>query len=352
MILTNIGLAKFANAQVTETNVTFTQIAVGDSNGAYYNPTASMTALVHEVWRGNINAIYIDENNPNWVVCEGIIPTDVGGFMVREMGLFDDENNLLAVGKVPETYKPLLTNGSAKDLYLKAILKVSNANAVTLKIDPAVTVASRKYVDDKIQIVSTNLANVQQQLATHLDNDENPHNVTKAQVGLGNVDNVKQASKLDFDAHVLAKATDAIRPHGMGRIAGQDYEEGTFTPVIYGLTTAGTHTYNLQNGIYRKIGRSVFIAIQVRMSSKDTDMAGGVSIGGLPFVANFEAPLSIGRFDFITLDSDVNSLGALVRNASSRIEINQMKNNNGVSFLDSSKTTNGTLFALAGVYSI
>ncbi|WP_342471649.1 phage tail protein [Metasolibacillus sp. FSL H7-0170] len=170
MILTNIGLAKFANAQVTETNVTFTQIAVGDSNGAYYNPTASMTALVHEVWRGNINAIYIDENNPNWVVCEGIIPTDVGGFMVREMGLFDDENNLLAVGKVPETYKPLLTNGSAKDLYLKAILEVSNANAVTLKIDPAVTVASRKYVDDKIQIVSTNLANVQQQLATHLDN--------------------------------------------------------------------------------------------------------------------------------------------------------------------------------------
>lgn len=170
MILTNIGLAKFANAQVTETNVTFTQIAVGDSNGAYYNPTASMTALVHEVWRGNINAIYIDENNPNWIVCEGIIPTDVGGFMVREMGLFDDENNLLAVGKVPETYKPLLANGSAKDLYLKAILEVSNASAVTLKIDPAVTVASRKYVDDKIQIVSTNLANVQQQLTTHLDN--------------------------------------------------------------------------------------------------------------------------------------------------------------------------------------
>lgn len=148
-ILTDIGLAKVTNSQITNEKIDLTNMAIGDGNGVYYNPTSDMTALRREVWRGAIGAVEIDENNSNWIVIETIIPASVGGFMVREVGIFDDAENLIAIGKYPETYKPVLDEGSSKDLHIRMIIEVSNASAVTLKVDPAVIIASRKYVDDK-----------------------------------------------------------------------------------------------------------------------------------------------------------------------------------------------------------
>jgi hypothetical protein len=151
-ILTAIGKAKLANAQVQGTAVNLTQMAVGDGNGAYYEPTEAQTALVREKWRGNINRIITDQTNPNWIVIEMIIPTTEGGFTVREAGVFDDAGNMIAIGKYPETYKPTLAEGSGKDLYIRMILEVTNVSTVTLKIDPAVVLASRSYVDQEIAI--------------------------------------------------------------------------------------------------------------------------------------------------------------------------------------------------------
>lgn len=148
-ILTNIGLAAIANAQVTQSKVDFATFVVGDGNGAYYNPTSTQANLVKEVWRGPISGITIDENNANWVIVEAVIPSIAGGFNVREIGVLDSAGQLLAVGKVPETYKPVTAEGSLKDLYLRMILEVSNASVITLKVDPAVIFASKKYVDDK-----------------------------------------------------------------------------------------------------------------------------------------------------------------------------------------------------------
>ena len=151
-ILTNIGLAAIANAQVSQSQVDFVTFVVGDSNGSYYNPTTSQTSLVNEVWRGPISAISIDEKNANWVIVEAVIPATVGGFAVREIGVLDTTGQLLAVGKVPETYKPVTAEGSLKDLYLRMILEVSNASVVALKVDPTVIFASKKYVDDTVKI--------------------------------------------------------------------------------------------------------------------------------------------------------------------------------------------------------
>lgn len=148
-ILTQIGLAKFTNSQVLGGKINFTEIAVGDGNGAYYNPTANDVALRKEVWRGPIGSVNIDENNNNWLVIETVIPASVGGFTVREVGLYDETGDMIAIGKYPETYKPVIENGSSKDLFLRMIIETSNASAVTLKVDPAVIIASRKYVDDK-----------------------------------------------------------------------------------------------------------------------------------------------------------------------------------------------------------
>lgn len=168
-VLTNAGMAAFANAQVSQSKVDFSNVAVGDSNGAYYNPVATATKLANEVWRGPINSISIDETNPNWVVVEAVIPATAGGFSVREIGVFNTAGVLLAIGKVPETYKPASAQGSLKDLYLRMILEVSNASAVTLKVDPAVIFASKKYVDDKVASIAQNTT----QIIDKIGNTEN-----------------------------------------------------------------------------------------------------------------------------------------------------------------------------------
>lgn len=182
-ILTNAGLAAIANAVINQTQVNFAKLGVGDGNGAYYTPTQEATALRNQVWIGNISSVTADTTNPNWVNVETVIPGNVGGFEIRELGIFDDNNVLLAIGKLPLTYKPNFAEGSSKDLYIKAIFEVTNASAVTLKVDPSVIYASKKYVDDKVATVVSGLENVQQQLNqkmaaidtkldTHIKDDE------------------------------------------------------------------------------------------------------------------------------------------------------------------------------------
>lgn len=150
-ILTEAGRAKLANATATGAPLTLTHMAVGDGQaGAYYSPTEAQAALKNEVWRGAINHLAVDASNPNWIVAELVIPDDVGGFYVREVGLFDSAGAMIAVGKFPESYKPTLAAGSNKQLYVRMILEVANTAAVTLLVDPSVVLATRKYADDKI----------------------------------------------------------------------------------------------------------------------------------------------------------------------------------------------------------
>ena len=149
-LLTNIGKAKLANAQIMGQTVDLVEMALGDGNGSYYEPQESQTALINEVWRGNLNQITGDPNNPDWIIIDAVVPTNQGGFTIREVGIFDDEGDMIAVGKYPETYKPALSEGVGKDLYVRMILKISNVSTVTLKIDPTVVLASRAYVDSKI----------------------------------------------------------------------------------------------------------------------------------------------------------------------------------------------------------
>lgn len=146
-ILTEIGKAKLANATALGQTLQLTQIAVGDGNGSAVTPVESMTALVNQVWVGNISDLRIDANQSNWIIAESYIASDVGGFTVREVGLFDDAGDLIAVGNYPDSYKPVFTSGAAKDMLLRIIIEVSNADVVELKIDPAIILATREYVD-------------------------------------------------------------------------------------------------------------------------------------------------------------------------------------------------------------
>lgn len=125
-------------------------MAVGDGGGQYYEPTASQTNLRHEVWRGEMNTLTVAPNNPNWLIAELVLPEDVGGWYVREVGVFDDEGELIAIGKFPESYKPLLPGGCGKQVCIRLIMEVSNTTAVTLTVDPSIVLATRDYVDARL----------------------------------------------------------------------------------------------------------------------------------------------------------------------------------------------------------
>lgn len=164
-VLTNVGAAKLANATALGAQVEITQMAVGDGNGALPTPNQAQTALVHELRRAPLNTLSIDPNNANQIIAEQVIPEDVGGWWIREIGLFDKDGDMIAVANCAETYKPQLQEGSGRVQIVRMILIVSSTAAVTLKIDPSVVLATRQYVDDQIIQVK---AYVDQQLAAHV----------------------------------------------------------------------------------------------------------------------------------------------------------------------------------------
>ncbi len=192
-VLTNVGAAKLANATALGAQVEITQMAVGDGNGVLPTPNPAQTALVHELRRAPLNSLSIDPNNANQIIAEQVIPEDVGGWWIREIGLFDKDGDMIAVANCAETYKPQLQEGSGRVQVVRMILIVSSTAAVTLKIDPSVVLATRAYVDS--QIISAK-SYADDLMGTHLAN-ANPHdqypliaNALKEMADAGLVDEV------------------------------------------------------------------------------------------------------------------------------------------------------------------
>lgn len=147
-ILTHQGAAKLANATALGTTLNLTQLAIGDGNGTLPVPDAAQTRLINQTRIAPLNALSVDPENPSQIVAEQIIPENEGGYWIRELGLFDDAGVLIAVANCPETYKPQLQEGSGRTQTIRMVVVVSSTAAVTLKIDPSVVLATRKYADD------------------------------------------------------------------------------------------------------------------------------------------------------------------------------------------------------------
>ncbi|WP_226099771.1 phage tail protein [Dickeya oryzae] len=146
-ILTHIGEAKLAQAISTRKPLEITQMGVGDGGGVLQAPDATQTTLVNEKRRAAINSLSVDPDNPGQVIAEQVIPENEGGFWLREIGLYDAAGNLIAVANCPETYKPELKEGSGRIQTVRMILIVSRTDAITLKFDPTVALATRRYAD-------------------------------------------------------------------------------------------------------------------------------------------------------------------------------------------------------------
>lgn len=277
--LTKKGREKIVAVEAAGTHLALRHVAVGD---ALDPPTEDLTALRNEVWRGEVNRIQVDAKDAHVLNVEAVIPAQDGGFMVRELGLFDTEGDLIAVGRAPDSYKPLVEDGAAKSLLIVFKIVIDNTAVVALSVDDSVVLVTREYLAQQLSLHTTNKDNphgvtkaqvglnnvqnyavateaeakegtsntkymtplrtnqlvgqiagetaggVQANLNEHIAETENPHKVTKAQVGLSNVDNVKQATKAEFDIHTADKAN----PHNVTKS-----QVGLASVLNYGVAT-------------------------------------------------------------------------------------------------------------------
>lgn len=176
-ILTAVGEAKQANADALGVPWRITHMGVGDANGTDPIPDRLQTALIHERRRAPLNQLTTDEKNPGLLIAEQVIPADVGGWWVREVGLYDADGDLVAVSNCAPSYKPLLTQGSGRTQVVRMTFIISSTANVVLKIDPSVVLASREYVDlTRLKILT--------ELATPFVNLDASHKLRPHEMGL------------------------------------------------------------------------------------------------------------------------------------------------------------------------
>ncbi|MRN79850.1 MULTISPECIES: phage tail protein [unclassified Brucella] len=148
-IVTNIGRNKLALSAAGGAAVTITHFAIGDGNGAEVNPTAASTALVREVWRTPVESVVIDPLNPSAVLVTSIIPTNAGGWWMREFGIFDVDGDMVAVAKPVSQYKPTALEGQLEDIRYEFQIIIGETANVTMLVDPSVLLASRDFVEKR-----------------------------------------------------------------------------------------------------------------------------------------------------------------------------------------------------------
>lgn len=149
-ILTNVGRAKQANADALGVPWKFTQMGLGDANNTDPIPSAEQTSLINEWRRRPLNQVRVDPVNPAVIIAEQIIPADEGGRWIREIGLYDADGDLVAVANCAPSFKPVLSQGSGRTQVVRMNFIVASTGNITLKIDPAVVLATRDYVDSRI----------------------------------------------------------------------------------------------------------------------------------------------------------------------------------------------------------
>ena len=146
-VVTDYGVKEMLKAVKEETKVNITEFAVGDGGGSECAPSTEQTGLVNEVWRGAVNTCYISGDSENLLIVESVIPSNVGGFTIREMGLFDEKGGMIAVCNTPDTQKVKVSDGVVHELDLSMELALTNTDSVQLVIDPNVVVATKKDLE-------------------------------------------------------------------------------------------------------------------------------------------------------------------------------------------------------------
>lgn len=149
-LVTQYGRNRIAQAVALGTKINLAHMALGDGGGAAYDPMDAAVELVNEVYRSEPHNVAVDPNNPSWIYCEMILPATVGGWTIREVGVFDDLGGLVAIGKYPESYKSVLADGTSTETAIRLVLETANVDVIQILVDPTVVMASQNYVNVQI----------------------------------------------------------------------------------------------------------------------------------------------------------------------------------------------------------
>lgn len=201
-LITETGAERLAKAAIDGGKVGFTTMAIGDGNGSVPVPDKNQKALVNEVFRSQLNSLKVQNAEKNIISAEMIIPPEAGGFTIREAALFDDDGECLAVASVPETYKPLLAEGSGRFTILRIWIAVNSADSVELIVDSGMVLAT---VEDVINVSNEVRDYTDEQLSQHAQSRDHP-DATLEKKGF-----VRLSSATDSDSEVLAATPAAVR---------------------------------------------------------------------------------------------------------------------------------------------
>lgn len=283
-ILTAVGEAKQANANALGVPWSFAQMGVGDANQTDPIPSRTQTKLINEKRRAPLNQVKVDPSNPNIIIAEQVIPPDVGGWWIREIGLYDAADDLVAVANCAPSFKPLLSQGTGKTQVVRLNIIVSSTTNVQLKIDPAVVLATRDYVDTLV--LSVLPPNKQPGTYTQVTIDKRGivlHGYTPTTLaGYGITDalslsggsvsgsiKLREASSLNIEAgntSSWAGGVHLLEHSGPGKIIG-------------GFGGVGSH--DTLNGLYMCFGSSPwFTGYGVRVNSEGTAINGPLTASG------------------------------------------------------------------------
>ncbi|WP_168232303.1 phage tail protein [Pseudomonas veronii] len=235
-ILTSVGEAKQANATALGQPWTFAQMGVGDANGADPIPNRTQTRLINEWRRAAVNQVRTDPANPNIIITEQVIPADVGGKWIREIALYDADGDMVAVANCAPSFKPLLVQGTGKTQIIRMNFIVANTASVVLKIDPAIVLATREYVDTQIV-----------EAMAKMDFKHSVLVATTANIALSGVQTI-DGVLLPADARVLVKNQTASKENGLYVVSStgvwkraQDADSSVeVTPGLFVSVEAGT----------------------------------------------------------------------------------------------------------------
>lgn len=284
--LTDIGEAKQSNANALRIPWKLTHMLLGDANGSDPVPDPEQTGLIHQVYRAAINQLSIDPANPAILIAELVLPPNVGGWWIRELGLEDEDGDFVAVANCAPSYKPLLAQGSGRNQVVRMHLILSNTANVELKVDPSVVLATREYVDDEID--------------AHAQSRNHPDATTTAKgfMQYGTSEETRQGTRTDRAAH-LAGVHAAFNQYGIGKASSVypstavigDLPLGAFvsinanegenvglpatgepagTPVFFNILTIGTSTRRTQIAVQVFTGSAKQSATYTRQRHDDT----------------------------------------------------------------------------------
>ena len=258
--MTDRGILLIAAAVMEGKKINLTTLAVGDGGGAYYQPTQSMTALKNQVWSGNVKSVTVNADSPNMIDVVAIVPSDVGGWTIREMGVLDDTGTLIAVCNTPDTEKVIISSGAAGEIELTMHIEISNADAISFIIDPNVVTATKKDIADHDASKTAHAAEFEKKadvtdLNAHANNTDihvNPSTMGNYDTAISGLIEHKEDTKIHVTAEEKASWTE-----GAEQAAA---DANRVTEALNAIAGIESRVSRVEDGLFNNITGNPFLA--------------------------------------------------------------------------------------------